>query len=124
MELYLIAIVTLIAYFIARALIINDLTAEKADRLLKEGAVLVDVRTEEEFQAAHLKKAINIPLSDIATGIGKFVPDRNRVVLLYCRSGSRSFMGKRLLKRMEYQNVYNLGSFARTIRMVRDENND
>lgn len=100
----------------------NDLNAEKAGRLIKEGAVLVDVRTEEEYQAAHLQKAVNIPLSEISTGIGRLAPDRNRVILLHCRSGSRSFMGKRLLKRMEYHNVYNLGSFGRAKRMVSDEN--
>lgn len=122
MDLYLIAIITFMAYFFAKTLLMNDLNAEKARRLIKEGAMLIDVRTEEEYQAAHLKKAINIPLSEISNGMGKFVPDRNRVVLLHCRSGSRSFMGKRILKRMQYQNVYNLGSFARAKRMVSNEN--
>ncbi len=122
MDLYLITTITFIAYFIAKTLLMNDLNAEKAGRLIKEGAVLVDVRTEEEYQAAHLQKAVNIPLSEISTGIGRLAPDRNRVILLHCRSGSRSFMGKRLLKRMEYHNVYNLGSFGRAKRMVSDEN--
>lgn len=122
MDVYLIATITLVVYFIAKTLIMNDLNAEKASRLIKEGAVIVDVRTEEEYQAAHLRKAINLPLSEMSSGIDRLVPDRNRAILLHCRSGSRSFMGKRLLKRMEYQNVYNLGSFGRAKRMVSDEN--
>lgn len=124
MEPYVIAIVTFIAYYITKTLFVNDLSEEKAGRLLEEGAVLVDVRTEEEYQAVHLKRAINIPLSEISTGIGRIAPERNRVILLHCRSGSRSFMGKRLLKRMQYHNVYNLGSFARAKRMVSDENHN
>jgi len=122
MDLYLIAAITFIAYFIAKTLLMNDLSLEKAGKLIREGAVVIDVRTAEEYQSAHLKKAINIPLSEINKRIGRTVPDRKRVVLLHCRSGSRSFMGKRQLKRMNYQNVYNLGSFARAKRMVSNEN--
>lgn len=124
MEPYMIVMGAYMAYFIIKTLLVNDLSAGKASTLLKEGAVVVDVRTEEEYEAAHLKKAINIPLSEISSGIERIVPDRNRVVLLYCRSGSRSFMGKRLLKRMQYHNVYNLGSFGRARRMAGNENNN
>jgi len=122
MDPFMIAAVTFIAYFVVKTLLMNDLSAEKAGRLVKEGAVIVDVRTEDEYKSAHLKNAINVPLNDITNQIGRLVPDRNRVLLLHCRSGSRSFMGKRILKRMKYDNVYNLGSFGRAKRMVSDEN--
>ncbi|MEW6599757.1 MAG: rhodanese-like domain-containing protein [Nitrospirota bacterium] len=120
MDIYLIAMITFAAYFATR-FFMNDLTAEKAVRLLDEGAVLIDVRTEEEYQAAHLKRAINVPLSEMSAGIERIVPERDSVVLLHCRSGSRSFVGKRLLKKMQYHKVYNLGSFSRAKRMVSNE---
>jgi len=124
METYIIAIATLIAYFGAKTLLINDLSKDSARNMIREGAVVIDVRSEDEYQNAHIETAVNIPLNEISSKIGAVAGDKNKVILLHCRSGSRSFIGKRILKRMNYRNVYNLGSFGRAERMVMNEKND
>ena len=106
------------AFFLLKALLFNDLSSEKVRAIMKEGAVIIDVRTGDEYEAAHLKPAINIPLNEIGSNVQMQVPDRHAVILLYCRSGSRSFAAKRVLKHRGYSNVYNLGSFRRAKRMI------
>lgn len=111
-------IIVIIAYFVIKPLILNDLNAEKARKMIDEGAVIVDVRSDSEYQSSHLNGTVHIPLMELKDRIGKKVPDKGKVVLLHCRSGSRSFAGKRVLKGMGYENVYNLGSFGRAKRMT------
>ncbi len=80
---------------------------------LKQGARIIDVRGEGEFQEAHLPGAINIPLSRLGDEIGRHIPDKEQVILLHCLSGGRSGIGSSMLKRMGYRNCFNLGSFDR-----------
>ncbi len=92
-------------------------SAAQTRQLLKEGAIVVDVRSQQEFAADHLPQAINLPLSEVAEGIGKVAPDKQRPVLLHCLSGGRSAMARGVLKRMGYR-AYNLGSLGRARRLV------
>ncbi len=85
---------------------------EKARQLLREGAVVIDVRTAEEFRSGHLPGAINIPLGDL-NELPRQVPDKNRILLLHCLSGTRSGIARQKLKSMGYPNSYNLGSYGR-----------
>ena len=118
MNIFVVAIITLISYHLMKTLVVNDLSVEKVRKMKKDGAIVIDLRSEDEYKSSHLKTAINIPLNDINNKISGFVPDKNKIVLLHCRSGNRSQMGKSILKRMEYKNVYNLGSFGRAKRLV------
>jgi rhodanese-related sulfurtransferase len=56
---------------------------------------------------------VNIPLGDLADQAPHRLPDKNRVLLLHCLSGTRSGIAKRRLKSMGYTKVFNLGSFGR-----------
>lgn len=111
-------IIIIIAYFVIKKVIINDLNTEKARKMIDEGAVIVDVRSDSEYQASHLDGTVHIPLPELKDRIAKKVADKRKVILLHCRSGSRSFAGKRVLKGMGYENVYNLGSFGRARKMI------
>ncbi len=117
MDLYILLAV-LILYFVVKPLILNDLNADEARKMLEEGAVVIDVRTDREYESSHLDPALHIPLSDIKERIGRAVSEKDKDILLHCRSGSRSFAAKRMLKGMGYSNVYNLGSFRRAKKMV------
>ncbi|HNX74619.1 MAG TPA: rhodanese-like domain-containing protein [Candidatus Rifleibacterium sp.] len=86
---------------------------ELARQLVASGAVIIDVRTPSEYADGHLENALNIPLDKISGDIARQVPDKNKPVLLYCLSGSRSGIASRLLKNRNYTSVHNLGSFAR-----------
>ena len=85
---------------------------------LQDGAVVVDVRTTREFQSHHLPVAINIPLDQLHHLATQQYPDKTRVLLLHCLSGTRSAMARRTLRQMGYSNVYNLVSYGRARRII------
>ena len=76
--------------------------------LIQEGAKVFDVRTPAEFKSGHFKGAINIPLKDIKKRINEF-GDKNKPVIVYCRSGRRSGIAKKILEENGYKKVYNGG---------------
>lgn len=85
---------------------------------LRNGALVIDVRSAGEFTAGHLPKAVNIPLSEIETVISRKVNDKNQVLLLHCQSGMRSSAAQKKLKALGYTNAYNLGSYGRAAEVV------
>jgi phage shock protein E len=91
---------------------------ERAREWLKQGAVVIDVRSEAEFQERHLPGAINIPLGQLRDEIARHAPNQEQAILLHCLSGGRSGIGKGVLKRMGYGNVSNLGSYARAEKIL------
>lgn len=73
----------------------------------------IDVRTEAEFAAGHLEGAVNIPHDRIGTVIGGVVADKDQVIRLYCRSGRRSGIALKKLKKLGYTNVINEGAYEK-----------
>lgn len=71
-------------------------------------AILLDVRTEEEYSETHIDGSTNLPLQKIemATSI---ITDKNKPLFVYCRSGVRSAKAVAILKRMGYTNVNDIG---------------
>ena len=118
MESAIFAVIAFLAFYTVKSIIVNDLDPEKAREMMTAGAVIIDVRSEEEYSSANLRSSLNIPLPEIKSSITTSVPDKEKIVLLHCRTGSRSLIGKRTLKQMGYSNVYNLGSFSRAKKMV------
>jgi phage shock protein E len=86
---------------------------------LREGAVVVDVRSPEEFASGHVDGALNVPLSSLGTDIERAVPDKTRPVLVHCLSGARSAIGRRILQSRGYSRVHNLGSLRRAMDLTR-----
>ena len=78
--------------------------------LLKEGAVIVDVRSPSEFQSGHVDGSINIPLQDISNKAGSL--DNQKTILLCCASGSRSGMAASILRAKGFKNVVNAGPWS------------
>lgn len=73
-------------------------------------ALVIDVRSQEEWNSGHLEDAILLPHTDIANQIVEYSADPQQVIYLYCRSGNRAGYAKTLLEELGYENVYNLGS--------------
>ena len=73
-----------------------------------DGAVLVDVRTPEEYRDGHVPGSINVPLQQIED-IELEVAEKNTPLYVYCRSGARSRQATALLKEMGYEDVHNIG---------------
>lgn len=85
--------------------------APKVDyrELIQNGAIILDVRTPNEFKSGHIKNAINIPVDQLNAKL-KQLKDKDQCVICYCASGMRSGMAKRMLAGNGYKNVYNGGS--------------
>ena len=77
--------------------------------LAAAGALIIDVRTPEEFKQGHLKGSVNIPLQIIAGKIPE-IQKKNKVVIAICRTGSRSGMATGMMKRAGIE-AYNGGSW-------------
>lgn len=71
-------------------------------------AVLLDVRTEEEYIDRHIPRALNIPLDELEE-VAKSIPDRNTPIFVHCLSGARSETAVAALKKMGYTHVTNIG---------------
>ena len=100
---------------------LGQIPAKAARAHLKNGALLIDVRSPGEFGSGHLATAINIPLDEIETALPKRVKDKNQVLLLHCASGMRSGVAKQKLKGMGCANVFNLGSYGRAAKIVNSQ---
>lgn len=90
----------------------GDVGSSEARRLVAGGALLVDVRTPEEFSARHIEGAVNIPLADLDRRMAELGP-RDRAVVLYCRSGNRSHQAAERLESAGYSRVHDLGAMSR-----------
>jgi phage shock protein E len=94
------------------------LPAAIAREHLKKGALLLDVRTVEEFTAGHLTNAVNIPLDQIKEAVPRRLPDKGKVLLLHCRSGRRSGIAEQQLRSLGYTNAFNIGSYEQAAKIV------
>ena len=91
---------------------------DTARQPLQQGALVVDVRSAEEYRSRHLPGAVNIPLGELQGNLPRRVTDKTQVLLLHCLSGTRSGIAKRQLKGMGYLNAFNLGSYGRAQQIV------
>ena len=82
---------------------------------MEDGAILIDVRSSQEYNEKHIDGAININVEDILNRDGALIYDNseigfNKTIIVYCRSGSRSNTAANKLIELGYTNVYDLGS--------------
>ncbi len=84
----------------------NDFNYKEAMEVYKKAnALLIDVRTPEEYRKEHIDGAINIPVYEI-DNIKNEIIDQDKVILLYCSTGKRSKIVKQILMQNGYKNVY------------------
>ncbi len=76
---------------------------------IANGAILVDVRTKEEHAHGSVPGAINIPLNNITSNLGKFKNQSS--IIVFCASGNRSRTAKMILEENKIKNVINAGSW-------------
>ena len=90
-----------------RSLDKKDINRNELEKLLKDGAVLVDVRSPQEYKEGHLEGAISIPEYEIISKHSSNFKSRDEVIILYCSNGIRSKKAQRKLEKIGYNNVYN-----------------
>ena len=79
----------------------------------KENFVLLDVRTQEEYNAGYIDGAILLPYDEIKAKATIVLPDKEKEIVLYCRSGRRSAIAKKSLLDLGYQKVVDFGGVKR-----------
>ena len=77
----------------------------------RENAVLLDVRTPQEYREGHIPKSINIPLQTIDK-VTSIMENKDTALFVYCYSGARSRQATAMLRHMGYTNVQNIGGIA------------
>ena len=88
-----------------------DINAGVGDFLKTEKAVLLDVRTKEEYESGHIENGENIPLQQIKAVLAK-ITDKDTPLFVYCQSGARSSSATSALKQMGYLNITNIGGIS------------
>ena len=88
-----------------------NITAEKAKQIMdtEEGYVILDVRTQEEYNQGHIPGAIVIPHEEIADKAEEALTDKDQLILVYCRSGRRSKIAAEALVELGYTNIKEFG---------------
>ena len=89
----------------------RQITQEEAARIMDEetGYIILDVRTEKEYGEGHIPGAINLPNEDIGEDALEALPDRDQMILVYCRSGRRSKEASEKLAALGYAQVLEFG---------------
>ena len=89
----------------------RQITADEAAQLMQEETdfLLLDVRTQEEYASGHIPGAICIPNETIGSEEIPELPDKDQLILVYCRSGNRSKQASQKLAEQGYTNVVEFG---------------
>lgn len=85
------------------------ISLETAKELADGGAIIADVRSKTEFENGHLDGAINMPYTEIHVAVSEIIPSKEQKIIVYCKTGKRSYQAKYTLDYMGYKNVYYLG---------------
>ena len=88
-----------------------NITAEEAKQIMdsEEGYIILDVRTQEEYDQGHIHGAVLIPNTEIEARAEDELPDKDQLILVYCRSGNRSKKAAEILVELGYTNIKEFG---------------
>ena len=88
-----------------------NITAEEAKQIMdtEEGYIILDVRTQEEYDESHIPGAILIPHTEIEARAEEVLTDKDQLILVYCRSGRRSKIAAEALVELGYTNIKEFG---------------
>ena len=89
----------------------RQITMEEAITMMEEGTgcIILDVRTAQEYSEKHIPGAINIANESIGTEDIPELPDKDQLILVYCRSGNRSKQASEKLVKLGYTNIVEIG---------------
>ena len=89
----------------------EQITAEEAKMVMDSGEehIILDTREQEEFDDGHIPNAILIPYTEIENKAEEMMPDKDKLILVYCRSGRRSKIAAESLSKLGYTNVKEFG---------------
>lgn len=102
---FAVAAIAMVAYYTFKSPLL--ISSEDAKKGIAEGTfpVILDVRTDLEYNLGHYPEALHIPTARLAGEIEQAIPDKTKGVLVYCNTGQRSRYAADMLKKKGYENV-------------------
>ena len=85
-----------------------EISKEQLDKKVEQGAILVDVRSPQEFKEGHLENAILLPEYEIGENVKEILPNKTKTIIVYCSTGHRGIKAQMILQKLGYEEVYNL----------------
>ena len=88
-----------------------NITAQEAKEIMdtQEGYVILDTRTQEEYDQGHIPGAVLLPYDEVLQKAETILTDKNQLILVYCRSGRRSKLASEDLVKLGYTNIKEFG---------------
>lgn len=90
----------------------NEKKANRSVEMINNGALLIDVRTKQEYDSGHIKGSIHIPVDQIEQNISQVGSNKDQDIIVYCLSGHRSAAAARTLIRLGYNRTFNGGAIG------------
>lgn len=92
----------------------EQITAKKAKEIMdsKEDSIILDVREKEEYDEGHIPGAVLLPYTDIENKAEQMLPDKEKLILVYCRTGRRSKIAAESLVKLGYTNIKEFGGIT------------
>ena len=89
----------------------QQITQSEAKKIMDSGddLIILDVREQDEFNEGHIPGAILLPYTEIENKAEEMLPDKDKLILVYCRSGRRSKIAAEALVILEYTNIKEFG---------------
>jgi len=85
------------------------ISSEEAKEMMSDDVLILDVRSQEEFDEGHIEGAVLLPVDEILAGNYGPLTDLDQTILVYCRSGNRSAKAAKALIKVNYSKVYDFG---------------
>ena len=85
-----------------------NISLEELKRLKADGAIIIDVRSPQEYNEGHISGSISIPEYEMKKNAENLLENKEENIIVYCSSGTRSREAQKILQKLGYTNVYNL----------------
>lgn len=86
----------------------TEISKQQLQKMTEQGAILLDVRSPQEFEEGHMENAISLPEYEIKEKAKTVLPDKLQIIIVYCSTGHRSQKAQIILEKLGYKKVYNL----------------
>lgn len=90
----------------------QKITGDAALEMMGGDVIILDTRTKEEYDEGHIQNTILLPYDEIATKADELLPEKDKTILVYCRTGRRSEIAAKELIQMGYTKVYDFGGIT------------
>jgi len=90
----------------------KKISSQQAEEMMSDDVIILDVRTQEEFDNGHINNAVLLPNYEIKEKAESVITDKNQTILVYCRTGVRSEAASKELIEMGYTKVFDFGGIV------------